>query len=382
MLQKLDNLRESNEFIVNVLDNITSGVFIVDENARIYDFNKTLTAIFPGNEIQGAYCGNALGCVNVAGKNLDCGTTEDCSKCTLRSNLIKTITEKVPVDKEILVRDFISEGSKTKKTLQYSTRHIEYKRDKMVLVIVDDITKLEEQKKVLEILNDEKDEFLGIAAHDLRNPISAIQSFATLLKLDFKKYQEDKIIQFLEYIIKASDFSLNLLNDLLDLTKIEGGKTKLNFETTDLAFLTYNIIDIQRHFASSKNIEIEFKKEYNESIVYCDQRKIEQVLVNLLSNAIKFSHSNTKITVNQERKDGYFITEVKDQGQGIPEEEQSKLFVPFEKISVAPTGNEKSTGLGLTIVKKIVEAHHGKIWFESEVGKGTTFTFSLPTTVS
>jgi signal transduction histidine kinase len=381
MRKELSSLRESNDFIISVLNNITSGVFIVDEKAVIYDFNSTLKAIFNENEIENNLCGNALGCGNLAGTSMNCGETEHCQNCTLRNNIFETLAKKVPVYKEKLIRSFVINGELSEKTLLYSTKFIEYHGKQMVLVIVDDITELEDQRKHLEALNEEKDRFLGIAAHDLRNPLSAIVSIANLLHTGLNDYTDEKKLFFLNLIKESGDSALHLINDLLDLSKIESGKLSLFKEDTDYKTYINELLVIEGHLAEKKEIDIIFNNEKQLPLIQIDKRKIKQVFSNLISNSIKFSHRNTTISIFTEHSDDQIITTITDQGQGIPENEIENIFMPFEKTSVQTTENEKSTGLGLAIVKKIVEVHGGKIWVESTVNVGTSISFSLPVSI-
>jgi len=227
---------------------------------------------------------------------------------------------------------------------------------------------LQKKNIQLEQLNQLKNQFLGIAAHDLRNPISSIIMFCDSAELK-------KII---ETINKSSEFMLKLLEDLLDVVKIESGKLQLNFEPTDLEDLLRKNIGINCILAQKKAIKIVLNIPQNLPKITADQIKIEQVLNNLISNALKYSHKHTVVTINAISIDEYIMISVQDQGQGIPKNELDKIFTPFSQISVKGTEGEKSTGLGLSIVKKIITGHLGRIWVESEVGKGTTFYFTLP----
>lgn len=231
----------------------------------------------------------------------------------------------------------------------------------------------------LDQLNKLKDQFLGMAAHDLRNPISSIIMFSELV-LESDDYEiSDELRQILGVIKNSSEFMLKLLEELLDVVKIESGKLQLNFEKTHLEDFLRKNIEINLLLAAKKDIGLRLNIPQPLPIVWFDPVKIEQVLNNLISNAIKYSHNNTTVTVSAFGSGQHVVISVQDQGQGIPKEEIDKLFVPFAKISVRGTAGEKSTGLGLSIVKRIVTGHLGRIWVESEVGKGSTFYFSLPT---
>ncbi|MBF0193282.1 MAG: hybrid sensor histidine kinase/response regulator [Magnetococcales bacterium] len=229
---------------------------------------------------------------------------------------------------------------------------------------------LEKQKE----LNKIKNKFLGIAAHDLRNPLTSLQGMSQLmLKMPLP---EDKKTKFLESINKTSNQMLKLVNNLLDVSAIESGKFDLHIEMNNLSKLAQERIDLVSYTAKNKEITITSILETLPDSLF-DEDRVGQVLDNLLTNAIKFSNSGSSVTITTKEIDGMIEISVSDQGQGIPEDEINNLFGSFNKTSVRPTGGEKSTGLGLSIVKKIVEAHKGTIKVESEVGKGTTFYISL-----
>lgn len=236
------------------------------------------------------------------------------------------------------------------------------------------------QKKNAELvkLNDLKNQFLGMAAHDLRNPISIILNYSEFLLDEAVDSLKEEQIQFLGVIRKSSEFMLGLLNDLLDIAKIESGKLDLALERTDLAALIKTNVALNQVIAQKKSIQLVFQDYEQIPEVQADKEKIHQVLNNLISNAIKFSPAQTVIHIDVFRTGENVTVSVTDQGPGIPAEDGKKLFHPFSKTSVKSTGGEKTTGLGLAIVKKIVNGHRGNIWVESSLGKGSTFSFSLP----
>lgn len=236
---------------------------------------------------------------------------------------------------------------------------------------------LEEKNIALANLNAEKNHFLGIASHDLRTPLGHIKMFSDLILSDSSGLTDNNL-KYLKIIKNASESLLTLVNNLLDVAKIESGTINLNLENVDLKSLIEQNLVVNRALAGKKEIEIAFNPERSELFTFIDQKQVEQVLNNLLTNAIKFSGKGTRIDVGFVVKDKLVEVSVKDQGQGIPEVEMEKLFKPFQKISVKSTAGEDSTGLGLAIVKKIIELHQGKIWVNSAVGQGSTFSFSLP----
>lgn len=234
-------------------------------------------------------------------------------------------------------------------------------------------------KKNLELqkLNEEKNKFLRMAAHDLRNPIGVILSYSMIILEEAAQKLSAEEKDFVETIKRSSEFVLTLLNELLDIAVIESGQVSLNLSQVDIISLIENNINLNRVQADTKNITIEFTPQIKSCELNIDNIKIEQVLNNLISNAIKFSHQNSVVHVGAYLDDNYITIFVEDHGQGIPEKEQQKLFQPFARTSVKSTAGEKSTGLGLSIVKRIIESHNGKIWVNSEVGKGSRFSFAL-----
>ena len=230
----------------------------------------------------------------------------------------------------------------------------------------------------LEKLNEEKNRFLGIAAHDLRNPLNAIQMYSEFLSDEASEVLTPEQLEFVSIIHSSSQFMLRLVNDLLDVAKIESGKLELNLARTDLIDLIRHNVTLNNTMASKKNISIDFHYDQDIPVALVDTAKIEQVLNNLIVNAIKFSNPGSVINVKVARSGKGAVISVKDQGQGIPDGEIDKLFKPFQRTSVRSTGGEDSTGLGLAIVRKIVMGHQGRVWVESEVGKGSTFYVALP----
>ncbi len=261
-----------------------------------------------------------------------------------------------------------------------------FMRGKQLLYsIIHDITErklaeeaLRQSNDQLRELNIQKNEFLGMAAHDLRNPIAVIQNSSSVLSRYSSENLSEKQKEFLKKIYDTSKFMLELLNSLLDISKIESGKLELEITKNNYPDFVRKNIEFNRFFATEKGISIDSVLSDDIPLVDFDKNKIEQVLNNLISNAIKYSHPNTMMRIEVLKEKDFVVTKVIDQGQGIPENELPHVFKPFQKASTKPTAGEKSTGLGLAIVKKIVEGHQGTIGVESEVGKGSTFFFRLP----
>jgi PAS domain S-box-containing protein len=240
-------------------------------------------------------------------------------------------------------------------------------------------TEIRQKNAELVELNEEKNRLLGMAAHDLRNPLSIVNTASAFLLDDASRsLPEAKRTEFLRRINSGSRFMLKLIDDLLDVAKIEAGRLDLELREGDLCALIEENLTINRMLADNKSIRLDFAPESGLPPLRFDRAKIEQVLSNLVGNAVKFSTPGTAVTVQALRVDGSVVVSVRDQGQGIPAEELDQLFKPFGRTSVHGTAGEKSTGLGLAICRRIVEGHGGRIWAESELGKGSVFSFSLP----
>ena len=230
----------------------------------------------------------------------------------------------------------------------------------------------------LEELNGEKNRFLGMAAHDLRNPIGSVMGFCSILKAGILGEVTEKQREVIERMSRSATFMSNLLDDLLDVSKIESGKLDLKRSEYDFEVQIEDNVSLQRMLAEKKSIQLNVVWQTPLRKIFADAGKIEQVLTNLLSNAIKYSQPGTTTTLEIAESEGELLVAVRDQGQGIAAHELDRVFKPFEKTSTQTTAGEKSTGLGMAIVKKIVEGHQGKIWVESELGVGSTFYFTLP----
>ena len=237
-------------------------------------------------------------------------------------------------------------------------------------------------------LNEEKNQWLGMAAHDLRTPLGVIQNYAEFLLDEAGPALSAEHLRFLELIHRSSQFSHRLVGDLLDVAVIESGELRLDLQAVDLTELVQHSVTLHGVLALKKNIRIVFDvADVGQFLplppVLADAGKLQQVLTNLLDNAVKFSHPGTEVVVRlayegeQEHAHHAVIT-VADHGQGIPADELGKLFKPFGRTRVRTTGGETSSGLGLAIVRRIVEGHHGEMMLASTLGRGSTFGFRLP----
>lgn len=227
-------------------------------------------------------------------------------------------------------------------------------------------------------LNERKNEFMGIAAHDLRSPLTVVQGFSSMM-LNEPDMPEEERAEFLALILQSAKDMIDLINNLLNISEIESGKLQLNPVDVHLPDYLARVVVLNRHLAEQKDIALDLDLAPDLPLMVFDAERVQQVFNNLLSNAFKFSHPGTHVTIRARlRSEKLVVFSVIDQGQGIPADELNKLFRAFERTSTRSTGGEHSTGLGLAICKKIVEFSGGAITVESTPGEGSTFTFTLP----
>lgn len=249
----------------------------------------------------------------------------------------------------------------------------------ILLKFKENFKKLNKLNVELQSINEEKNRFIGTAAHDLRAPLGIIMNYTDFLINYEKSIFDEKSINILNTINSISEHSLNLINNLLDVSKIESGKIELNNAEYDYVKFIQEQLVYNRMIAEKKQISILLKCEQKSIPGVFDKLYLTQVINNLLSNAIKFSYRGGEIMVDVTFEPGNLIlTKIIDHGKGIKKEEQKMLFNYFHKTSTYSTEGEISTGLGLAIVKKIILAHCGEIGVESEYDKGSVFYFTLP----
>lgn len=243
---------------------------------------------------------------------------------------------------------------------------------------------LSEQKQLLleqlSRANAAKNRFLGMAAHDLRNPLASIRALAEFLREGAVGPLTPEQADLVKTIHEASQSMLTMVNELLDVATIESGVLKLNLERTDLGRIASESVAMINIEAARKGTQVKLHGLASPTLVRIDAARIKQVVDNLVSNAVKFSPPGSTIDafVASDAAAGNCSFSVRDQGPGIPEGERDKLFKDFSRLSIKPTAGEKSTGLGLAICRKIVDAHRGTIAAENLPAGGCEFRFTLP----
>jgi PAS domain S-box-containing protein len=236
---------------------------------------------------------------------------------------------------------------------------------------------LELRNREVERANRLKSEFLASMSHELRTPLNAIIGFSDLLAEQIAGALSSKQLRFVNHIQQGARHLLALINDILDLSKVEAGRLELNRESVLVAVVLADVLTGIRSLAAAKSIVVH-SSIGPDVTVFADRIRFKQILLNLLSNAVKFTPDGGKIWVEAIERRGRLTVSVSDTGLGIPIEEQEAIFDAFHQAGATTRGIKEGTGLGLAITKRLVEEHGGRIWVESELGKGARLSFTMP----
>ena len=236
---------------------------------------------------------------------------------------------------------------------------------------------LEVRNRQVERVNELKSEFLASMSHELRTPLNAIIGFSSLLEEESAGELNSEQRSYVQHVAKASRHLLALINDILDLSKIEAGYLELSIESFTFREAVTEILSTIRPLARAKQINFAIAHDPDETI-FADRLRFKQILYNLLSNAVKFTPALGEVRVDCSQDNAWVTITVSDTGVGIPAEEHDAIFEKFHQVRCGTTGVREGTGLGLAIAKRLVERHGGKLWVESKPGLGSRFTFTLP----
>ena len=237
---------------------------------------------------------------------------------------------------------------------------------------------IQEKSRQLEVANKHKSEFLANMSHELRTPLNAIIGFSEVMLSGMTGAMADKQKEFTNDIRDSGKHLLGLINDILDLSKIEAGRMELDVARFNLRSAMDNAMTLVRGRAERHGIQLESAIAEEVGEYDGDERKFKQIMLNLLTNAVKFTPEGGTVTMAAERVDGNYVFSVKDTGIGIAPEDHGKVFEEFRQVGTDYARKAEGTGLGLTLTRRLVELHGGRIQLESALGKGSTFTFNLP----
>jgi signal transduction histidine kinase len=236
---------------------------------------------------------------------------------------------------------------------------------------------IEEKSRQLEVVSRHKSEFLANMSHELRTPLNAIIGFSEVLAERMFGEVNEKQEEYLQDILASGRHLLSLINDILDLSKVEAGRMELEVGTFSLREALENGLTMLKERAGRHGIALGLEIDPDLDLIEADERKVKQVVFNLLSNAVKFTPDGGRVEVAARQVDGEVQIAVSDTGVGITPEDQAHIFEEFRQVGQG-TAKAEGTGLGLALTKKFIEFHGGRIWVESRVGVGSTFTFALP----
>lgn len=348
------------------------GIFYMNCNRQITFWNgacETLTG-YNLNEVQGMRCFDLKMCQNKCFVN---------DNCHLECPVLKSMHNNLFINTTFTLK------RKDGKDLEVCGYVTPVKNDKGIIngVIVffkkgNGYERIYELNKELALNRESKHELLTVVSHDLRTPIASLLCYFSVFFDSYSDNLTKKQIMVLNNMKKVCVSMLRMLNSILDVTAIETGKMSLNKTKVNIKeILDINLIN-PKFMADQKNIDIKIEIDSDLPEITIDRNKFNQIVDNLISNAIKFSYPDTSIVIKVSKENDNMLMAVEDQGQGIPEDEICTIFEPFKTSSIKPTGKEFSNGIGLSIVKRMVELHNGTIDVESQLNIGTTFKVRLP----
>jgi two-component system phosphate regulon sensor histidine kinase PhoR len=238
------------------------------------------------------------------------------------------------------------------------------------ILVFHDITELRRLEKI-------RQDFVANVSHELRTPIASIKGYAETL-LEGALEDKDNAKEFISIIYHDSNRLATLINDLLDLSKIESGKMKMSFVALDPVSLIKSAVKVIENQAKAKSIALKFDIPTSLPKIMVDETRFSQVMINLLDNAIKYSSERGSTTISAKIVDNALQIDISDTGLGISEKDLPRIFERFYRVDKARSRELGGTGLGLSIVKHVVQAHGGQVWVKSELGLGSTFSFTIP----
>src|SRR5262249_10408151 len=359
-----DEVNKSKVYIENLVENAADLIITTDLDDRILTWNRGAEVLFGYDKDE------------VIGKHLSILLPPE------RFHELEEMRVKVQISGAL--RDIEIRSKKKDGVMIYLSLSVSPVRDldgKIVgfLRVAKDITEKKRYERRLKELDKMKSDFVSNVSHELRTPLTSIKGSVDNMLDGLTGALNEKQVRYLARIKSNTDRLSRLINDLLDLSRIESGGVEVRSTAFTLTALAEEVAEHLKSLAAEKLIQIEVSPRDPKVTVWADRDKVTQVLMNLLGNALKFTPQNGKVTVAVEKNgDDYVQISVDDTGPGILPEEKNKIFAKFYQIANIQKEKPKGSGLGLAISKALVEMHGGTIWVESEVGKGSTFYFTLP----
>ncbi len=332
-----------------VLSSMFEGVLVVNKNGEILIMNPSLRKVFL----------------------VDSSAEGKSPLEVIRNVTIQDIIDRTLKGEQRLVSQELSLYSPEEKTFRVNSAPIA--RNNIIdgaILVFHDITELRRLERI-------RQDFVANVSHELRTPLTSIKGYAETL-LEGALLDRDNAKDFIEIIYRDSDRLANLINDLLDLSKIESGKMKMSFVEFDPISLIKRAVTVIENQAKAKSIILKLDLPLDLPKIRADETRFSQVMINLLDNAIKYSSEGGTATISANAADNLLQIDISDTGIGISEKDLPRIFERFYRVDQARSRELGGTGLGLSIVKHIVSAHGGQVWVKSELGQGSTFSFTIP----
>ncbi|MEW5822521.1 MAG: HAMP domain-containing sensor histidine kinase [Cyanobacteriota bacterium] len=391
--ENLDNLLYSIINGINKLMDVESSIMIKLNNRNIVKTNTEMITNLPFiiNCKDNENCNCNLVKLAINKNSIVYTSEENCKKlCSLCSNGLCDFLEThnlmiVPLESYEKIYGVLAIlESKYNNQLHHSeARHIIELFAKQVSIAINQFQLFEElqfQKEQAQTFNKAKSDFLANMSHEIRTPLTSVIGYADVLQMGIFGKLNDKQIEAIMDIKNSGNHLLNLINDILDISKIEVGKMDLNLEKIDHKKIINEVNILIKPLSDNKKINITVNLTDNLEYIVADSVRFKQILFNLLSNAIKFTDISGNVAVRSRysKNEQLIYFSVIDDGIGIAEQNFDQVFEKFRQIQSDKMKKVTGTGLGLSLTKQLVELHNGKIWFTSEIGEGTIFTFTLP----
>jgi PAS domain S-box-containing protein len=351
-----------------VLNSIADGVYSTDLNRIIKTWSRGAEEItrWRAEEVIGRSCADFLRHTNDEGRVL----------CDVDCPLIESFATKrnAARDAQVHTRD----GGRIPVSITVGPIFGENGEVIGAVEVFRDVSKEKELIESIKQANALKDQFLANMSHELRTPLNSIIGFADLLKEQVFGPLNEKQLQYAQNILESGEHLLSLINDILDLSKVETGMLEVNLEQVNLEEMLRWSLTIQNERAKRHNISMNLEVDEGIGTIMTDPTRLKQILLNLVSNAVKFTSDGGSVTVRAKKLDGEIQISVSDTGIGIPKEQRERIFEPFVQLDSSLSRRYEGTGLGLALTKRLVELLGGRIWVESEPDKGSTFHFTIP----
>lgn len=377
----IERLRlKEKEYLVHlrdVINHLSEGLIVLDKFGDVDFFNKAaleITGLSPERIADYRNIIKGLNVYEIGLENCDMDLDQIYNDYLYKKKPVENIIIKININNIV-------------KFVEINCSPIKDSKDRIInsIITIKDITQIIEHKIELEIKNQElekitrmKDDFFNIMSHELRTPLTIIHSAIQLAKDVYTDEITENIDKILLRITQNSRRLLKLINNILDISKAEAGFLQLDCKLFDIVYATESLMNSANLYAKSKSIELLFDTTEEEALVFLDKDKYEKIVLNLLSNAIKFTPKDKSILVTNVIEEDYFEVRVKDEGVGIPKDKIDKIFDRFVQVDNSLAKHSNGTGLGLSLVKKLVELMGGTIRVESEEGNGTEFIVKLP----